>query len=68
MILVVDLGKFLGGHVVLKTNYPEIPFIVIKEQEIILRLAIEGLRDIELLNIKRLTLLTNISNHITPYV
>ncbi|ACK64805.1 CheW protein [Rippkaea orientalis PCC 8801] len=68
VIWVADLGQFLGDRVLLKTDRTEIPVIAIEEQELILGLAIEGLGDMEWLNVEELQMSSNVSDHIAPYV
>lgn len=68
VIWVADLGQFLGDSVFLKTDRTEIPVIAIEEQETMLGLAIEGLGEMEWLNVDELKIPTNVSDHIAPYV
>ncbi len=68
IIWVADLGQFLGDRVILKTDRAEIPIIAIEEQETMLGLAIQGLGEMEWLNVEQLKLPTNISDNIAPYV
>lgn len=68
VIWVADLGRFLGDTRALKTERVEIPIIAIEEQSNILGLAIDGLGDMEWLDVEQLQQPDNIAEHIAPYV
>lgn len=68
VIWVADLGQFLGDSRPLNTERSEIPVIAVEDQEIILGLAIEGLGEMAWLDIQKLKMPQDISEHIAPYV
>ena len=68
VIWVVDLGRFLGDTRALKTERTEIPIIAIEDQGAILGLAIDGLGDMEWLDVEQLQRPDEIADHIAPYV
>lgn len=68
VIWVADLGQFLGDNTRLNTDRAEIPVIAIEEQETILGLAVEGLGDMEWLDLDKLGSAASIPDQIAPYV
>ena len=68
VIWVADLGRFLGDKRALKTERAEMPIIAIEDQATILGLAIDGLGDMEWLDIEELQQPNAIADHIAPYV
>ncbi len=68
VIWVADLGQFLGNPATLNTDRSEIPVIAVEDQETLLGLAVEGLGDMEWLDIEHLKTATNVPDHIAPYV
>lgn len=68
VIWVADLGQFLGDSAILKTDRAEIPVIAIEDHDTILGLAIEGLGNMEWLDIEELQLARDVRDNIAPYV
>jgi purine-binding chemotaxis protein CheW len=68
VIWVADLGQFLGNPTSINTDRPEIPVIAIEDQDTLLALAIEGLGEMEWLDIEQLQVSSNVPDHIAPYV
>ncbi|MFM7578026.1 MAG: chemotaxis protein CheW, partial [Microcystaceae cyanobacterium] len=68
VIWVADLGQFLGNPTSINTDRPEIPVIAIEDQDTLLALAIEGLGEMEWLDIEQLQASNNVPDHIAPYV
>lgn len=68
VIWVVDLGQFLGHPQALNTDRGEIPVIAVEDQETLLGLAVESLGDIEWLDVEYLKPVTDVLDHMAPYV
>ena len=68
VIWVADLGQFLGDKAPLKTDRPTIPVIAIEEQEQILGLAINGIGDMDWLDVEQLTISHPPSGAMAPFV
>ncbi len=69
IIWVADLGQFLDDSVVLNTQQQEITVIAVEDGEIILGLAIDGLGDMQWLDVEKLKKFpTNLCDPIAPYV
>lgn len=63
LIWVADLGQFLGETTPLNTDCPEIPIIVIEDQDTILGLGVAKLSGIDWLDMGHLVPLNHVPNH-----
>ncbi len=68
VIWVSDLGQFLGDTAVLNTDRPEIPVIVVEDQDTMLGLAIDRIVGMDWLDVEQLQMPTNIPDSMAPYV
>lgn len=69
VIWVADLGQFLGDVAALNTDRPEIPVIVVEDQDTMLGLAIDRIRGMDWLDIADIELiLTSVPDSMAPFL
>jgi twitching motility protein PilI len=68
VIWVADLGQFLGDMAILNTDRPEIPVIVVEDQDTILGLAIDRIVGMDWLNIDMVQMPTNVPDSMAPFL
>ncbi len=68
VIWVADLGQFLGDAVALNTDRPEIPVIVIEDQDTMIGLAVERIVDMDWLDIEQVQMPTNVADSMVPFL
>lgn len=66
VIWIADLGQFLGDPVFLGTDRPEIPTIVVEDQETVIGLAVERIVGMDWLDLNRLQVPTNVPDSMAP--
>ncbi len=69
VIWVADLGQFLGDIAVLNTDRPEIPVIAVEDQDTILGMAVDRIKDMDWLDVIDMEpMLTNVPDSMAPFL
>lgn len=68
VIWVADLGQFLGDIKPLNTDRPEIPVIVVEDQDTMLALAVEGIMGMEWFVEAQMQMPSNVPDSMAPFL
>ena len=68
VIWVADLGQFLGDIGALNTDRPEIPVIVVEDQDTMIGLAVDRIVGMDWLDIEQIQMTTNVPDSMAPFL
>lgn len=68
VIWVADLGQFLGENALLNTDRAEIPIVAVEDQDTILGLAVDGIGEMDWLDVDGLQMATNVPDSMAPFL
>lgn len=68
VIWVADLGQFLGDTIVLNTDRPELPVIVVEDSDSMIGLAVDRILGMAWLDIDEIQMPTNIPDGMAPFL
>jgi len=68
VIWVADLGQFLGDTMVLNTDRPELPVIVVEDSDSMIGLAVDRILGMAWLDIDQIQMPTNIPDSMAPFL
>ncbi len=68
VIWVADLGQFLGDIAALNTDRPEIPVIVVEDQDTMIGLAVDRIVGMDWLDIEQIQMTTNVPDSMAPFL
>ena len=68
VIWVADLGQFLGDIAALNTDRPEIPVIVVEDQDTMIGLAVDRIVGMDWLDIEQIQMTSNVPDSMAPFL